>query len=261
MQPRLAILPEIMPSRYLIIDDDPMVRSILAVQIQKISPHYQLLASSANGEEGIEAIVQHQPDLVFLDVELDDMTGFELLQAVHRRKTDDFQTIFISSYTYYAIKALRIGAMDYLLKPFDPKEIQQAIKRFEQILTTERPKQISGISNQKLEELKPSERILSLQLREGESLISVESILFLEGERNYTSIHYIDGTKKLTSKTLGDTQMMLDSNQFFRTHKSYIVNRQHIKGRPQRNVIMMRNYQRIPISRRRVSEFEEWWGD
>ncbi|MEL6845218.1 MAG: LytTR family DNA-binding domain-containing protein, partial [Bacteroidota bacterium] len=179
----------------------------------------------------------------------------------HRRKTDDFQTIFISSYTYYAIKALRIGAMDYLLKPFDPKEIQQAIKRFEQILTTERPKQISGISNQKLEELKPSERILSLQLREGESLISVESILFLEGERNYTSIHYIDGTKKLTSKTLGDTQMMLDSNQFFRTHKSYIVNRKHIKGRPQRNVIMMRNYQRIPISRRRVSEFEEWWGD
>lgn len=261
MRPRLAILPEIMPSRYLIIDDDPMIRDILAVQIEKIAPHYQLLASSVNGEKGIKAIEAHKPNLVFLDVELDDMTGFELLQSVHRRGSYDFHTIFISSYTYYAIKALRIGAMDYLLKPFDPKEIQQAIKRFEQILASENNKRLSGISEQALVNLHPAERILSLQLRDGETLISVESILFLEGERNYTSIHYTDGSKKLTSKTLGDTQMMLDPDQFFRTHKSYIVNRQHIKGRPQRNVILMLNYQRIPISRRRIAQFEDWWGD
>ncbi|MEL7340878.1 MAG: LytTR family DNA-binding domain-containing protein, partial [Bacteroidota bacterium] len=238
-------------SRYLIIDDDPLIRSLLSEQVRQIAPHYELLASIDNGLQGIKAIEEYQPDLIFLDVELETMTGFELLQDVHRRGNNHFHTIFISAYTYYAIKALRIGAMDYLLKPFDPEELRQAIERFERILIAERTESLQDISQNALASVKPAERISSLQTKEGEKLISTSSILYLEGERNYTSIHYTDGGKKLMSKTLGDTQMQLDPTQFFRCHKSYIINRQYVKGRPQRNILLMRNYQRIPISRRR----------
>lgn len=241
--------------RSIIIDDDVFIRDLLRDKISSYVPSVEVIAFAKSGQEGIDAILKHQPDLVFLDVEIGDMTGFELLEQI---PSINFQVIFVTSYDHYAIKAIRFNALDYLVKPIDIGDLKQAIKRYEQNFTIIKPKQLIENALVNIKIVEPGEQTLLLNLQEGEMKILINNIIYLEGERNYTTIHTAQKKKIITSKTLGLYEEMLDENLFFRIHKTYIVNKNHILSYNNGSVISMTDQIKLDISRRKVKEFSTW---
>ena len=242
----------------LIIDDDPFIRDLLSDKLQQYFPEIQLKALGTSGEEGLSLIHLYQPDLIFLDVEMHDMTGFEMLSQITDR---NFQTIFITSYSHYAIKAIRFNALDYLLKPIDLGELKAAIKRFKE----NRLKQVSqerlnmALSNYRTTDV--SKHRLILQTQDGELNLQIQDIIRLEGERNYSFIFLKGGRKKLVSKTLADMEELLQGKGFFRVHRSFLVNGGHIQKILGRAQILLSDGVEIPISRRKKDSFELWYKD
>jgi len=121
--------------RCLIIDDDPFIQELLKDKLEQYVPEVRLVGTASSGQQGLEQIHLHQPDLIFQDVEMADMTGFEMLSQIEQI---NFQTIFITSFSHYAIKAIRFNALDYLMKPIDLAELKAAIKRYQENATSTR---------------------------------------------------------------------------------------------------------------------------
>lgn len=213
----------------------------------------EVLATARNGKEGLEKIEALKPELVLLDVEMTDMTGFEMLAQL---KKIDFQTIFVTSYGHYAIKAIRFNALDYLLKPVDLEELKEAIQRFRKRHASQSSVCVQrALSNMGGDQ--SSQRLL-LTTQEGELDILLNQVTFIQGERNYSNIHLETGRKVLVAKTLADLAELLPIEQFFRCHKSFIVNILHIQS-VGRERIRLANSRSLTLSRRRKEEFLVWW--
>jgi two-component system LytT family response regulator len=247
---------EPMKIRSIIVEDDPFIHNLLNDLIGYNFPNVEIVGTSNNGTEGIEKIKKLKPDLVFLDVEMADMTGFEMLS-----KLEDihFQTIFINSYSHYAIKAIRFNALDYLVKPIDLGELKAAIRRYQEKAKSEKP---AGHIKQALVNMNtPShdDKILLLQTQDGEMRLPLKDIIRAEGERNYSYIYLNNGKKKLTTKTLGDLEEVLDDKGFFRCHKSHLVNVSHIKSQPTSVSLLLSDDSILPVSRRKKENFKKWY--
>lgn len=241
--------------RSLIIDDDPFIRDLLEDKLSQYIPEVELITSASSGTEGIEMIKQFNPDLIFLDVEMADMTGFEMLS---RLPQISFQTIFITSYSHYAIKAIRFNALDYLVKPIDLGELKLAIKRFQH-------KKSSGSTTDKIQSVlqniqtrNVSDLKLILKTQEGELNLTLKDIIRIEGERNYSFIYLKNEKKKLVTKTLADLEDLLHESGFFRCHRSFIVNQTNIAHNPNAITLIMSDGTEVPISRRKKNEFKLW---
>jgi two-component system LytT family response regulator len=185
-----------------------------------------------------------------------DMTGFEMLAQL---ETINFQTIFITSYSHYAIKAIRFNALDYLVKPIDLGELKQAIKRYKSnIKENKRPDNIQqALTNLKTKNA--ADQTLILQTQEGELRLVLKDIVRIEGERNYSYIYLANNKKKLASKTLGDLEELLNDKGFFRSHKSHLINHTHIKSYPNSVTIILSDDTEIPIARRKKEAFKLWY--
>ncbi len=240
----------------LIIDDDPFIRDLLQDKLDQYLPEVEVLSKASSGTEGLQKIKTFQPDLIFLDVEMADMTGFEMLAQL----TDiNFQTIFITSYSHYAIKAIRFNALDYLVKPIDLGELKEAINRYKSyVKKNNSPNKIKN-ALRNLQTTNFSEKILSLQTQEGELNIKLKNIIRVEGERNYSFIYLTNQKKKLTSKTLGDLEELLNDKGFYRCHKSHLINFSHIQSYPNSISVVLSEGTSIPIARRKKEEFKNWW--
>ncbi len=248
-----------MEIRTVIIDDDPFIQKLLMDKLEQFVEDIRVVGKAENGTDGLHVIQQLRPDLVFLDVEMDDMTGFELLK---RLPQIDFSTIFITSYTHYAIKAIRFNALDYLVKPLDLEELKQAVQRFRE----KRDKQAhQGEDVQRalinMEEPQIAEQYLTLNTQEGELRMKLGNIVRIEGERNYSFIYLGSGSRKLVSKTLGELEELLDDKSFFRCHKSHLVNYHHISDCVNKKTIVLSNEEEIPVARRKQDEFRDWYED
>jgi len=235
-----------------IIDDDPFIQDLLIDKLNQYFPEIEVLGVGNNGKEGILKIQSLQPDLVFLDVEMNDMTGFEMLsklEGIH------FKTIFITSYKHYAIKAIRFNALDYLLKPFDLEELKNAIKRFKKNHSKDNvPLALSNLKTKNI-----SEQILVLKTQQGELHLQLKNIIIIEGDRNYSYIHLTNNKKELVSKTLSNIEDLLEGKGFFRCHKSYIVKKSHITSYKNSSSILLSNGSIVPISRRKKDVFKDWY--
>lgn len=240
----------------LIIDDDPFIRDLLQDKLDQYLPEVKVLSMASSGTEGLEKIKTFQPDLIFLDVEMADMTGFEMLAKLTEI---NFQTIFITSYSHYAIKAIRFNAMDYLVKPIDLGELKEAINRYKNyVKNNSSPNKIKqALHNVKT--TNSSEKILTLQTHDGELQLMLKNIVRIEGERNYSFIYLVNQKKKLASKTLGDLEELLNDKGFFRCHKSHLVNSLHIQSYPNSISMVLSDGTSIPIARRKKEEFKKWW--
>lgn len=214
------------------------------------------MAMASSGEEGLEKIKNYQPELIFLDVEMADMTGFEMLAKLEEI---NFQTIFITSYSHYAIKAIRFNALDYLVKPIDLGELKAAIKRYKKKVEIND----SSINiKQALFNLKAkndADKKLILQTQEGEMRLPLKNIIRAEGERNYSYIYLANGKRKLTTKTLGDLEDLLNDKGFFRCHRSHLINLLHIQSLPNSIAVLLSDGTEVPISRRKKEEFKNWY--
>jgi two-component system LytT family response regulator len=238
-----------------IIDDDPFIQELLKDKLNQYFPEINIVGLGNDGKEGIEKIIVLKPDLVFLDVEMTDMTGFEMLS---RLETIDFKTIFITSYKHYAIKAIRFNALDYLLKPFDLEELKNAIKRFKNNYTKIGSSQKVDLALNNIKSKNISDQILPLKTQQGDLHLALKDIISIEGDRNYSNIHLAGNKKELVSKTLCDLEDLLSNKGFFRCHKSHVINKKHIVELTNSFTVLLSNKTEVPISRRKKEAFKTW---
>ncbi|MGB3948802.1 MAG: LytTR family DNA-binding domain-containing protein [Bacteroidia bacterium] len=237
----------------LIIDDAIAFRNENRIAIEKNCPNIRIIGEANSVATGIEIIKQLAPDLVFLDIDLGDGTGFDLLKKL---QPIQFKVIFVSGYEDYAIKAFRSNAIDFLLKPINAKELAEAVEKATTaidkdmmdvklnnlFLNVERPKNLQKIL------LKTTEKIFSINLQD---------IVHCEGQSNYTTFNLIDGSKILVSYSLKDYELTLNNLGFFRPHQSHLINMAYFSyySRTDMGYIVLKNNVKIPLSQRKKVEF------
>jgi two-component system LytT family response regulator len=239
------------PIKALIVEDNAFMATVLQDLLQQYCSDISVLEIASSGKEALRLITSEQPDVVFLDIELPDMTGFELLQQL---ENISFQTIFTTSHSHYAIKAFRFNALDYLVKPIEASELKEAIHR---IGNTKLHSNVS-LALQNLNTKTVEEQLLVLPTQIGTLRFALKQITHIEGERNYSYIHLSNGSRELSSKNLAYFEDILLDKSFFRCHRSYLVNRYHIevlKG----DCFILKNGFEIPISRRKKAEASTWF--
>ncbi len=203
----------------IIIDDEQKGRIALRQKLQDYCTAVQLTGEAENGEDGIRLIEKNKPDIVFLDIEMPRMDGFEML---HRLPEKKFHLIFTTAYDQYAIKAFKVAAFDYLLKPIDIEELKSAVSKIynQSPVNTEKKLVI-------LEQSLDSKNIFSkiaIPTLDGLLFFNIGDIIHLEASSNYTTIYFKDHPKLTASKTLKDFEELLPAHIFFRTHHSHIIN-------------------------------------
>ena len=236
-----------------IIDDETKGRIALRQKLADYCPEVKLVAEAGSGEEGLALIETHQPDIVFLDIEMPSMTGFEMLQHI---KSKNFHLIFTTAYDQYAIKAIKYAAFDYLLKPVDIDELKLAISNLKEASIPQTTKQVA-LLNENINHPQRKLHKLAIPSSEGLSFYDINDIVRLEASSNYTNIFLTDKTKILASKTLKEFEELLPEDVFFRPHYSHLINLNYIKRylKTDGGVIEMQNGDQVDISRRNKEAF------
>jgi two-component system LytT family response regulator len=214
--------------RVLLVDDEPLAREMLREMLQG-DPHVEIVGESGNGREAVEAIRSHSPDLVFLDVQMPEVGGFEVLASLE--KTEIPHVIFVTAYDQYAVRAFDVHALDYLLKPFDQERFDLSWQRARAQIMRDR----NGGMDQRiltlLEELKADRNYLErLVIKASGRIYFLETneIDWIEAEGNYVSVH--SGKKShLLRETISSLEAQLDPKKFVRVHRSSIVRLDRIK--------------------------------
>ena len=239
--------------RAIIIDDELKSRELLKILIEEFCDGVSVVALCQNVAEGIDSINTHSPEVVFLDIQMQRETGFDLLTKLGEI---NFEVIFTTAHSEFAIKAFKFSAIDYLLKPLDPEDLKRAIKKVE--------KKMYGNATQRLEMLiknmrtTPSEAYkLALPTSDGLMFIKLNEILYCEAFSNYTSFYLSDGKKYIVSKTLKEYEDILTEYNFFRIHNSYLINMREIKKyiRGEGGYVILNNDVSLDVSKRKKEAF------
>ena len=209
----------------IIVDDEPYCCESLATLLERFCPEVKISAICNSGQEALTAIAEIKPHLVFLDIEMPYMNGFELLEKL---PAIDFELVFTTSYDQYAIKAFRFSALDYLLKPIDREELQKAVKKVVDRKHSPIPQQLEILLQKINHPNIPIQRI-ALPTMEGLQLVPVNSIISCASEGNYTTFLMKDKQKIVVSRPLKEVEEMLAEHSFFRVHYSYLVNMNEIE--------------------------------
>ncbi len=237
----------------IIIDDETKGRLALRQKLQSYCPDVTILAEAADGIEALSAIEKHHPQLIFLDIEMPKMNGFEMLNAI---KEKNFHIIFTTAYDQYAIKAIKYAAFDYLLKPIDIEELITAVARIAGSETDQTKKQIE-LLQQNMQHPKKHLNKLAIPTLDGLLFFDINDIIHLEAQSNYTNIFFTNKPKILASKTLKEFEDLLPTDIFFRVHHSYLINLNYIKKyiRGDGGQIELQNGVLVDVSRRKKEEF------
>jgi two-component system LytT family response regulator len=233
----------------ILIDDEKHCRETLSIQLERYCPQLQLLAQCASSAEGLQAIAKYKPEVVFLDVEMPGMNGFEMLQQLSPLA---FEVIFTTGYDAYAIKAIRFSALDYLLKPIDKEELRKAVAKLHQKTDHKLTEQLD-ILLEKLGNKQASLQKIALPTGDGFELVPLENILHCASDSNYTHIVFKNGKKLLVSRTLKEIEELLEGHPFLRVHHSHLVNLNEITRyiRGEGGYVVMSDNTSIAVSRSR----------
>jgi len=233
----------------IIIDDEPYACQVLATLLERHCPQVEVIAVCTHAKEGITLIKELQPQLVFLDIEMPHLNGFDVLEQL---APVAFDFIFTTSYDQYAIKAIRFSALDYLLKPVDMQELKEAVQKVTNRQAPSLPQQLD-ILLAKLHQPKSVVNRIALPTMEGLEMIPVDSILYCTSSSNYTILS-LKGQQKLTiSKTLKEIEEMLEDYPFVRIHHSNLVNLDEVKKyiRGEGGSVLMSDGAVVDVSRSR----------
>lgn len=238
--------------RAVIVDDEEHCRITLINAVKNYCPEISIVAEADSVNTAVIAINNFNPDLVFLDVQLNDGTGFDILQKINKIS---FKTIFVTGSEQYALKALKFSATDYLLKPVDADDLIEAVAK---VATKDKIDEISF----KLEALianKNTIQKIALPSSDGIRLIKVEDIIRCEADSNYTYFYTVSKEKIVVTRTLKEYDELLSPMNFFRVHQSHLINIAHvtryIKG--EGGSVIMNDNTEIEVARRRKEEFLE----
>jgi two-component system LytT family response regulator len=237
----------------IIIDDEPDAVKNLEKIILDYCPNVNLIATAHNVGDALTEIENKHPDLVMLDIELQDGTGFDILEKSRYR---NFEVIFVTAFNQYAIRAFKHSATDYILKPVDITELKNAVAR----VSRNRSEKSVGNFSILLDNLKSeSPRKLAIPTLQGYEYILVDNIVRIEAERSYCNIYILDKRKIMVSRCMNDYQKILDERKFFRAHNSHLINLQHVKMYVKRDGghIEMVDGSIVPLARRKKDFFME----
>jgi len=244
--------------KVVIIDDEPLARSIVLEYLQE-HKEIEVVAECGDGFQGVKAIAQHKPDLVFLDIQMPKINGFEMLELLEEVPS----VIFATAFDEYAIKAFEANAIDYLLKPFSKERFDKAIEKWQQ-------KQNVVVAENKVEQLlnnttkQPDEKNrIVVKVGADIRIVSVNDVMYFEAYDDYVKIFTKD-TYYLKKKTMSYYEDLLDSSKFFRTHRSFIINLQELtRIEPlEKNtyIALLKNGKKIPLSRSGYVKLKETLG-
>jgi len=236
----------------IIIDDEQHSCKTLAALLERYCPEVKVLATCTNGIEGLQAIRRLNPSLVFLDVEMPRMNGFEMLEQLSEV---NFHLIFVTSYDAYALKAIRFSAIDYLLKPVDREELQKAVQKVTQRMEAPLPDQLRIILD-KMQHPNSRSVKIALPTMEGLQMINTDSIITCEANDNYTTLMLKNKRKLVVSCTLKSIEELLEDHSFTRVHRSYLVNLNEIEKfvKADGGYLVMSDGEQIYISRNKKEE-------
>lgn len=238
----------------LIVDDEAKARRILETLLKEYFPQITLLDSAANVPEALRAIHQHQPHLVFLDIEMPGYTGFQLLELIGK---PSFEVIFTTAYADYALQAFEVSAVDYLLKPIRIPKLQQAVEKAILRIST-------AVSNEAnidaLQQNLQSNHLQKLAVPVADGLLFVDTndLILLEAEGAYTRLHLLHQPPVLISKMIKDFEVVLEQHpDFFRCHRSYLINMNHVVkyNRTDGGSIVLRNEKEVMLARDKKEAF------
>lgn len=235
----------------IIIDDIEQARITFKKDLDAYAKDVEVIAEAGGVIEGAKLLRQLQPDILFLDIQMQDGSGFDLLDVL---ADIPFKIIFITASDAHAIKAFRYAAIDYLLKPVDPDELIRAMDRFrkQQLNENEKYKLLNySLKNHN----KPNER-LALHSQDKINIVNITDILRCESSVNYTSFHFKDGKKMMVTRTLKDFEDLLNDQGFYRVHQSHLVNTKFIKEyvKTEGGHLIMSDGSMVPVSTRKRPE-------
>ncbi|MBS1651920.1 MAG: response regulator transcription factor [Bacteroidetes bacterium] len=234
--------------RTLIIDDEEDSRNNTKSMLQNYCPEVEVIGEASNGIEGKLKIQELKPNLIFLDINMPGMNGFQMLEGIYER---DFCVIFLTAYSEHGINAVKAGATDYLLKPLMLSELQSAIKKVIQYFDN-KPSHQSKQEGDK--------NLVLISHSKGFTLVDLKDIVWLEASDNYTNI-YLNGQKKIVaSKTLKEFEAILPSTDFFRIHRSALINVNFIKeySNHEGGEVILGDGSRVQVSKARIQDFSEF---
>ena len=243
--------------RAIIIDDEPSALNVLSLLLKKTCKNdVEVIATSNSPFEGKYLIEQQNPDLVFLDIEMPGITGIDLLRSF---KDPGFRVVFVTAHDAYAVEAFRLSAIDYLLKPIDADDVVRVINKIKIDLTKDQNHLTSKL--QHLEKIfdqhSYNNRKIGIGMSDKIVFINIDNIIYCEAQGAYTNVFLQDGKKIMASKSLGEFELQLNTEKFFRIHHSYLINLNRIKEfqRFDGGYAIMDNNVKLEVSQRKRKDF------
>jgi len=241
-----------MKLRAVIIDDEPKLRTVLEIKLANKCPSVELVGVAGDAEEGYRLIKSESPDLVFLDIAMPGESGFDLLEKFD---SIDFDIIFVTGFNEYAIDALKVSAIDYLLKPVRSEDLIEAVKKASNRKEERNIVSRYQVLKHNLNHVGDQQTKIAIPGTEAYDFVTIEDIVRLEGWQKYTRIYLNNGAVIVSSYNIGVYRKMLENFSFFNCHKSHLVNSKHIKRYLREGTVVMNDDAQVPVSRRKKDEF------
>jgi len=242
--------------RSILIDDERNALEMMEWLLKTYCPQVEIVDMCTSAQQGIESINQHKPDVVFLDIEMPRMNGFDMLEQFDKLF---FDVVFCTAYDQFAIKAFKYSALNYLLKPIDPDDLKSTVARIEERKSVPSKEQFQLLLQNINQPVKSTPQRIALTTNDGMIFVPTTDIIYCEAESNYTTVVLANGKKVVVSKVLKDIDEALSGPDFCRVHSSFLINVNRIKKyvRGDGGYLIMDDDTNISISRNRRQEFME----
>lgn len=243
----------------LLIDDDSNLRNGMKSLLSRYAPEIKIIGEADSVESGTEILLQNPPQVVFLDIHLGDGSGFDLLEEVNRKGKLNSQIVFITAHEQYAIKAFRFSALDFLLKPVDPEELEKVIGKLKQVIDKNDSVAHIDLLLENIRKKVDNFKRIALSNSDGIHLFEVSDIIRCESEDNYTKFYIKNSKPILISKTLKEYEDLLTAHGFERIHQSHLINLAYLKSyiKKEGGYVIMADNSNLPISQRKKDRLQE----
>ena len=243
----------------LLIDDDDNLRAGMKSLLSRYAPEIAIMGEADSVKTGTELLLKTDPQVVFLDIHLGDGSGFDLLEEVNKRGKLNSQIVFITAHEQYAIKAFRFSALDFLLKPVDPDELEKVISKIKNVLVKSDSVAHIDLLLENIRKKVDNFKRIALSTSDGIHLFEISDIIRCESEDNYTKFYIKNNKPVLISKTLKEYEDLLTEHGFERIHQSHLINLAYLKSYIKKDggYVVMADNSNLPISQRKKERLQE----
>lgn len=240
------------PIKTLLVDDEPKALAILKNKIERLCPNLEIIAQTQSPKDAINLIKNLKPQLVFLDIMMPELTGFDVLKQF---ENPNFEIIFATAFDDYAIEAIKHCAIGYLVKPIDNDDLTLAVENATKNIEEKTALQKNKLLIENLGVQKFQKKKIVIPSSEGLEFAAIANIIHCKGVDGYTEIHFTNQKPLLSSNSIGYFSKLLSNNDFYLVHKSHLINLDHIEKYLNEGYVLLSQNHKIPVSRNRRQAF------